>query len=185
MTLGRGHLAAALAAVMVVVPSLAPAQEKPGAKSTEPAKLAQTFKPANDPKVTQPPEKLTLLEQVGNYSEQHPVVVIGVAKGQKEKLLTGEQIGETLSEVLKKKYGGTPSKYFVEPGGDYTAIIFAVDGHVYGPYGLKDSLVAIGVPADNYSSKVRRGIFPPPDSSASTGASNPMGGVAAKPEPQQ
>lgn len=163
MPAARGYLAAALATAMAVAPSLA----------QNPARVPA--KPSNDSKITQPREKLTLLEQVGDYSEVNPVVVIGIAKGQKETLLTGEQIGGKLSEALMKVHGA-PSKYFVEPGGDYTAVIFAVDGHVYGPFGLKESLSGMTLAASNYHSKVRHGKFPAPGGAAT---------VTAKPEPKQ
>jgi hypothetical protein len=58
--------------------------------------------------------------------------------------------------------------------------LFAVKGHIYGPYGLKESLSGMVLAAHDYDSKVRRGIFPPPDT-----ASKPAPGVVAKPEPQQ
>jgi hypothetical protein len=96
----------------------------------------------------------TLLRQAGDYSEDHPVVVIAISKGQKETLLTGEQIGEKLAEVLKKVHD-TPAKYFIAPGGDYTAIAFFVKGHAYGPYGLKDSLSGVTLAADAYDERVR------------------------------
>lgn len=172
MTLGRGYLAAALATAMAVMPSLAPAQN-----------AGVAAKPANDPSATLHEVKPDLIGQVYEHSKTYPGVVIGIFKGQKEKLLTGQQVADKFSEVLDKGYGGVPSKSYVEPGGDYTAVIFAVKGTLYGPYGLKESLVAIAVPADNYWEKVQRGIFP----KAEEGRPIASSGIAAKPapEPQQ
>lgn len=165
----RGFLAAALATAMSVLPSLAPAQERP------------VVKPVANAKIGGPEDKPVLLSRAVDYSKDNPVVVIIVSKGQKDPI-SGEKICETLTRVLDEGYNGVPSKCFTEPGGTYSAIGFAVAGHLYGPYGLKDSLVAIAVPADNYHSKVRRGIFPPRETSS---ASTPAGGFAAKPEPGQ
>src|SRR5687767_6040352 len=63
---GRGSLAAILAAAMAVAPSLAPAQEKVNAK------------PVSGAKATQQDRKPILIDQVGDYSEEHPVIAIGI-----------------------------------------------------------------------------------------------------------
>jgi len=171
-TLSKGALATALATAMAVIPSLAPAQERVAAK------------PASGTTVSLPQDDQPFLHnKVVDYSKTHPVVVIGIYKGSKDSI-TAEKVGETLSKVLQNAYQGTPSKYFAEPGADHTAIIFAVAGHLYGPYSLKESLLTIGVAADNYASKVQRGIFPPPDK-ALLPSSTPANSFAAKPEPQQ
>ena len=96
--LGKGALATALATAMAVMPSLAPAQERVAAK------------PAPDAKVLSLPQdnKPTPLREAITYSEDHPVVVIIVSKGSKDPI-SGEKIGETLSNVLKKSYLGAPS----------------------------------------------------------------------------
>jgi hypothetical protein len=167
MSLAQRALAGVFATAMAVAPSLA-----------QDAKV--TTVSATDPKITHQADKPYLFEQVASYSETHPVVVIGVSKGQKETLLTGEQIGDKLADVLKKVHH-VPSKYFVEKGGDYTAIIFAVDGHLYGPYGLKESLAGMVLAVNNYDEKVRKGIFPPPD--ATSNAAPGAAAVAAKHEP--
>lgn len=56
------------------------------------------------------------MHAVGDYSETHPVVAIGILKGQKETKLTGEQVGEALSNVLMQSYDGIPSKVFIAAG---------------------------------------------------------------------
>ncbi len=142
MTFGKGTLAAALATAMAVIPSLAQNPPKVDAKPAKDAKVS-TYDPKND-----------VLTLAGDYSEIHPVVAIGILKGQKDPI-TGEKIGEALSNVLMKAYDGIPSKVFIAPGGDYTAIIFAVKGHLYGPYGLKESLSSIALAADSYNEVVR------------------------------
>lgn len=161
MTLRNGYLAAALATAMSVLPSVAPAQEKVLAK------------PAGEARATAYDEKNDVITLASDYSEKHPVVAIGILKGKKDPI-TGEKIGDTLSGVLKNGYDGVPSKYFVAPGGDYTAVIFAVKGHIYGPYGLKQSLTGIALAADSYNEVLR----PRPSSGVA-------GSLASKPEPQQ
>jgi hypothetical protein len=141
--LGKGTLAAALATAMAVMPSFAQNSGKVDAKPAPEAKVS-TYNPKDD-----------VITLAGDYSEEHPVVAIGILKGQKETKLTGEQVGEALSNVLMKAYDGIPSKVFVAPGGDYTAIVFAVKGHIYGPYGLKESLSSIALAADSYNEVVR------------------------------
>lgn len=160
---GRGTLAAALATAMAVAPSFA----------QESARVAA--KPANEPKITQPEGKSDVITLADDYSEAHPVVAIGIMKGRKDQI-SGEKIGDTLSDVLMKAYSGIPSKYFVAPGGDYTAIIFAVKGHIYGPYGLKESLTGIGLAAASYNDVIRPKLRVAPGTAS---------GVAGKPEPQQ
>ena len=174
MARGRGFLEAALAAAMAVAPSLAQdGKVAPAPKTLTEALIAHGYKP-------------TMLRLAGDYSETYPGIVIAIAKGQKDPI-TGEKIGDTLSGVIKKLHGA-PSKYFVEPGGDYTAIAFFVKGHAYGPYGLKESLGGIALAADNYDEQVRHGVFPPPDSAANSAANQTPGAttlLAAKPEPHQ
>jgi hypothetical protein len=126
--------------------------------------LAQALAPilaqnAPTPKNAPSPDKPYLFEEAGDYSETHALIVIGVAHGRKETGLTGEQIADKLADVIKKVHGA-PSKTFVKPGGDYTAIIFAVHGHLYGPYSLKESLTGLSLAADDYNEKVHRGVFP-------------------------
>ena len=134
---------------------------------------AVAAKPAIEPKLTQPEAKPYLFEQVVSYSKENPVVVIGIAKGKKETLLTGEQIGEKLSGALMKIHDA-PSKYFVEPGGDYTAIIFGVKGLLYGPYGLKESLSGMALAAASYDDVIRPTL----------GAAASSSRMASKPEPK-
>jgi hypothetical protein len=161
---GRGTLAAALATAMAVGPSVAPAQDQVAAK------------PASEAKLVELDRKPNVIRQAYEYSKTNPVVAIAILKGQKESLLTGEQVGDKLSEVLMKAYNGIPAKYFVEPGGDYTAVLFAVKGHVYGPYGLKDSLSCIALAADSYNEVIRPRVRASAEHSVD---------AAMKPEPRQ
>jgi hypothetical protein len=156
MSLAQRVLAATFATAMAVTPSLA-----------QDAKVA--LKPASVT-TTQQDNNPTLLRQAGDYSENHPVIVIAIAKGQKDPI-TGEKIGDTISDVMQKIHG-VPSKYFVAPGGDYTAIAFFVKGHAYGPYGLKESLGEMALAVSAYNERVLH--------AGAAGSS-----FAAKPEPQQ
>lgn len=161
MVLRNGYLAAALATAMSVLPSLAPAQER------------ATIKPVASAKIGGQEAKPVLISRAVDYSKENPVVVIVVSKGQKDPI-SGEKICETLARVLDKGYNGIPSKCFMEPGGDYSAIGFAVAGHLYGPYSLKQSLTDIGLAADSYN-----GVLRPRSSPGAAGS------LASKPEPQQ
>ena len=88
--------------------------------------------------------------------------------------------GQEAASVL----GKTSAFVSREDGGDYSAIGFAVNGHLYGPYSLKESLLTVGVAADHYAEKVQSGKFPPPN--ASWAPSSTRGNsFAAKPAPEQ
>jgi hypothetical protein len=132
---GRGTLAAALATAMTVAPSVF-AQENRVAGKPESAGAASI--------VLDGDVKLSTTAKAGIYSEQHEAVGIAVAKGKKNEAgLTGEDIGEILSQALKEKYQ-VPSKYFVrESSGDYSNIIFFVKGIPYGPYSPGKSVEAL------------------------------------------
>lgn len=157
---GRGTLAAALATAMAVAPALAQETGLAG-------------KPVPKTTVTQPEREPILIDRVAEYSETHPVIVIGIAKGRKDEM-SGERIGEILSDALKKVHDA-PSEVFIEQGGDYTAVIFAVDGLIYGAYGLTDSLIGMSLAANSYNEVVR------PKATHSSG--DPT--LAGKPAPQR
>lgn len=157
--IGRGTLAAALATAMTVVPAFA-AEASPAAKPITPSATSQTQQ-----------RKPILIDEVADYSEKHPVVVIGISRGQKDDA-TGERIGQILSDALMKVHN-VPSKVFIKEGGDYTAVIFAVKGLIYGEYGLKESLVGMSLAAGSYNEVLR----PRPLTGMQTA-------FASKPEPQ-
>src|SRR5437870_2876097 len=100
MSFSQRVLAGTFAAAMAVAPSFA-----------EDAKVAPS---GNGVTITEQDDKPTMLRQAVNYSKENPVVVIAILKGQKETLLTGEQVGDKLSAILKKTHG-VPTKYFVAP----------------------------------------------------------------------
>lgn len=158
--IGRGTLAAALATAMTVVPAFA-AKASPAAKPITPSTKNHIQQSKPD-----------LIDQSVEYSEAHPVVVIGIAKGKKDNM-TGERMGQILSDALMKVHN-VPSKVFVEPGGDYTAVIFVVKGLIYGEYGLKESLSGMSLAAHSYNEVLR----PRPLTGMQTA-------FASKPEPQQ
>jgi len=160
--IGRRTLAAALATAMTVVPAFAVA-----ADDASPA-----AKPITPSATTQAEEYQDVTRQARDYSKTHPVVVIGISKGQKDNM-TGERMGQILSDVLMKAHN-VPSKVFIKEGGDYTAVVFAVKGLVYGEYGLKESLSGAGLAADSYNEVLR----PRPLTGMQTA-------FASKPEPQQ
>jgi hypothetical protein len=93
MSLAQRVLAGTFATAMAVAPSLAQEATKVAAK------------PASEPKIMQPESKPDVITLMDDYSENHPVVAIAILKGQKETLLTGEQIGDKLSEALTKIHG--------------------------------------------------------------------------------
>lgn len=155
----RGTLAATLAAAMVVVPAFA------GESGTD-----VVPKPVTGSSATQ--TKPDLIDQAVQYSRANPVVAIGIAKGKKDDM-TGERMGAILSAYLKQKHD-VPSKVFIEPGGDYTAVIFVVKGLIYGEYGLDTVQGGMAMAADSYNEVLRprrsRGM---------------QTAFAGKPEPQQ
>ncbi len=165
--IGRGTLAAALATAMTVVPAFSVAADD----------ASMAAKPITPSATTQAEEYQDVIRQARDYSKKHPVVAIAILKGQKETLLTGEQLGEKLSEALTKVHD-VPSKPFIEPGGDYTVVAFAVKGLVYGPYGLKDSLIGMAFAADSYNEVLR------PRNADNTQGSTQTA-FASKPSPQQ
>ncbi len=161
--LARGHLAAILATAIAAAPALAQQPSVPASTAT----TSRAASPAggNAGKTLPAEEAANLaaadfMDMVDEYSEHNPLVAIGIFKGAKDNI-TGERIGERLSDLLRIQ--GAPSKYFVTQGAAYSTVMFAVKGHVYGPYGLKESIGGVALAADNYDEKVRKGIFPRPD----------------------
>jgi hypothetical protein len=166
MNFPRGYLAAALAGVsMTVAPSLAQNARTASNAAPTPTTTRVTL-PENTPD--------DVLSQARDYSKTHPIVTIAIAKGEKDNI-TGEKIGDTLVALLKEKLD-TPAKYFLEPGKDFTVIAFCVDGHIYGPYGLKESLSGAALAAAGYDDHFRR-----PTSMSRT----PVAGFLGKPDPQR
>ena len=165
----RGTLAATLAAAMVVVPAFA------GEAGTDvvPKNNGDAAATQVEPTAGIRSMRYAFGRQASDYSEEHPVVVIAISKGQKETLLTGEQMAAKFEELFRKVHD-VPTKVFVEPGGDYTSVGFAVKGLFYGPYGLKESLVGMSLAADSYNEVLR----PRPARGTQTA-------FAGKPEPQQ
>ncbi len=165
---GRGTLAAALATAMAVVPAFAVAADDAGSMAAKPITPSAT---------KQTGEYQNVLGQAREHSKKHPVVAIAIMKGQKETLLTGEELGESMSGALKDLYD-VPSKPFVEQGGDYTVVFFAVKGLVYGPYGLKTSLGGMAMAADSYNEVLR-------PRAGRTTQGDTQTAFVAKPEPEQ
>ncbi len=162
--LGRGQLAAILATAITAAPAFAqqPLVSPSATLNSRAANPASSN--ASKPLSAEDAAALAatdFMDQVDEYSEHNPLVVIGIAKGAKDNI-TGERIGDRLSDVLRTVHS-TPSKYFVTQGADYSRVFFAVKGHIYGPYGLKESIGGLALAADNFHEKVRKGIFPRPD----------------------
>lgn len=163
MKFSRGALAAALASVvMTVAPSFG-----------QSARNASNVPPAPTTKVTLPENNNPggVLYEACDYSKTHQVVTIAIAHGSKDNI-TGEKIGATLAAILQEKFN-TPSKYFVEEGKDYSVVAFCVDGHVYGGYGLKESVSGAVLAAAGYEDRFR---------GPTTSAKPPISALLGKPE---
>lgn len=180
----RGFLAGALASVfMTIAPSMSPAQNVNGKVSSPSSSSIVEPRAGQSQQDRELEEKILkrqdLVTKVSDISEKYQGIVIGISKGQKEKI-TAEQIGDKLVQLARDVHEA-PAQYVVDKGGDYTAIIFAVKGHLYGPYSLTQSLGDISLAADNYDEKVRLGVFSKPDPQSTHSVSNSFLG---KPELQ-
>ena len=108
------------------------AQEKSSNPVSEDnAKKAQNSKPGTS-KTSNQDDKPTIIRQAGNYSAENPVVAIVVSHGQKEthpnprtgKPYTGQAMADILAKRLAAAPFNTPSKTFVEEGGDFTSVVY-------------------------------------------------------------
>ena len=105
---------------------------------------AQAANPATQTvKMNQPPavDDRTIIRKASDYSETYPVAGVVVFKGkQNEDNLTGAQIGNIIVAVLRKM--NASAKAFVEEpsekSGEYTTVIFLINGDMFGPMGLGD-----------------------------------------------
>lgn len=136
--LTRRSLIAALTAAATAGPAALFAQENVAGKPA-PSAAAASISPGSE-------IELTTTTLASNYSEEHPVVAIAVAKGKKdEDGLTGEKIGQVLSLELERRFHA-PSKYFVrESAGNYSNVTFFIKGRLFGPYSLGESVEALPV----------------------------------------